>query len=326
MAFQVHQEPLYRRYHAPWNSWAVFYSIVFAFVLIILPLIIAYNSYDFWLKDDYYLEQPEVAYKYLANFQWYGKNSDGSNLVVQYSTNAYINAAYTNSYTQTRVPILRSAEMDDNRDGKTDRLELSVVLPISADESISGFTAAVYVDVKLHERAKLLFDGVGFVNYEGSTSLQKLAIDGDMMLRQTWPLTAYGGYRRLYENDPLYDVDATTPAQEVFMQNVMQRYNARNVSLVYRRNYEYVEQRGSSFGSDSNTAQTYFNTSLIFRIPLQPITYTPPVSAVLKFAWIQYVSFFLIVGFVLFSINSFIYRHQLIPTYETADVMHQKFD
>ncbi|RYH30792.1 hypothetical protein EON65_04170 [archaeon] len=43
--FKVHQEPLYRRYHAPWNSWAVFYSVVFAFVLIILPLIIAYNSY-----------------------------------------------------------------------------------------------------------------------------------------------------------------------------------------------------------------------------------------------------------------------------------------
>ncbi|RYH30785.1 hypothetical protein EON65_04175 [archaeon] len=156
--------------------------------------------------------------------------------MVQYSTNAYINAAYSNAYTQTRVPTLRSAEMDDNRDGKTDRLEVSVLLPITADESISGFTAAVYLDVKLNERAKVLFDGVGFVHYEGSTPLQKLSVDGDMMLRQTWPLKVYGGYRRLYENDALYDVDSTTPAQDVFIQSVMQKYNARN-----GKSYQHVK-------------------------------------------------------------------------------------
>lgn len=42
---QVHQEPLYRRYYAPWCSAASLYTVFFAFVLIILPLIIAYNSY-----------------------------------------------------------------------------------------------------------------------------------------------------------------------------------------------------------------------------------------------------------------------------------------
>lgn len=42
---QVHQEPLYRRYYAPWCSAASLYTVFFSFVLIILPLIIAYNSY-----------------------------------------------------------------------------------------------------------------------------------------------------------------------------------------------------------------------------------------------------------------------------------------
>ncbi|RYH30786.1 hypothetical protein EON65_04180 [archaeon] len=46
-------------------------------------------------------------------------------------------------------------------------------------------------------------------------------------------------------------------------------------------------------------------------LPVFVFSYTPPVSAVLKFAWIQYVSFFMIVAFILFSINSFIYRNQV---------------
>jgi hypothetical protein len=80
--------------------------------------------------------------------------------------------------------------------------------------------------------------------------------------------------------------------------------------MVYRKNYEYVERRMDSTAYSDSTGN-YFNVSLTLRVPLQPIDYTPPVSAVLKHAWIQYVSFFLIVAFLLFSINSFIYRHQV---------------
>lgn len=45
MSFEVHREPLYRRYYAPICSAACAYTILFGFILIILPLIIAYNSY-----------------------------------------------------------------------------------------------------------------------------------------------------------------------------------------------------------------------------------------------------------------------------------------
>ena len=40
--------------------------------------------------------------------------------------------------------------------------------------------------------------------------------------------------------------------------------------------------------------------------------YSPNTSEVLKFAWIQYIAFFAIVAFLLFRINSFIFRHQVI--------------
>jgi hypothetical protein len=42
--------------------------------------------------------------------------------------------------------------------------------------------------------------------------------------------------------------------------------------------------------------------------------YTPPVSAVLKNAWIQYIAFFVVVAFLLFRLNSFVFRHKVRTT------------
>lgn len=40
--------------------------------------------------------------------------------------------------------------------------------------------------------------------------------------------------------------------------------------------------------------------------------YTPPLSAVVKFAWVQYMSFFIVVAFLLYQINSFVFGHKVM--------------
>ena len=64
-----------------------------------------------------------------------------------------------------------------------------------------------------------------------------------------------------------------------------------------------------------------FNATVVMRIPYQDIKYIPSVSEVLKLAWIQYISFFIVVAFVLFRMNSFIFRHQVLlwVPYEICD-------
>jgi hypothetical protein len=39
--------------------------------------------------------------------------------------------------------------------------------------------------------------------------------------------------------------------------------------------------------------------------------YTPAVSEVLKFAWVQYMAFFFVVAFLLFRLNAFIFKHRV---------------
>lgn len=229
LAPQVHREPLYRRYYASPFSGACCYAISFGFILIFLPLIIAYNSSckfyyfvcekvnsfvvifaDFWLKEDIVYEQPQVNYRYQTIVQMHGSRfvfvtlsrfcwsytlqlyliRDGTPLNLFYSTSKQINEL---NGVHLRIPLFQSAELDDNRDGKTDRIEIAMQMPLAPTETVHGFTALVYCNSRLESKAKYIFDAVSYVNYESMSAMTQLNVDGDLVLRQTWPLTAKGG-------------------------------------------------------------------------------------------------------------------------------------
>ncbi len=92
-----------------------------------------------------------------------------------------------------RTPVLQSAEFDDNRDGLTDRMELSVQMPLGGDEVVTGMTAMLMQRVSFSAKARYVFDAAAYINYESATPISQLTVDGDLVLRQTWPLTAKGG-------------------------------------------------------------------------------------------------------------------------------------
>ena len=50
--------------------------------------------------------------------------------------------------------------------------------------------------------------------------------------------------------------------------------------------------------------------------------YTPPVSTVLKNAWIQYIAFFAVVSFLLFRLNSFVFRHKVSKLYIVCSTLN----
>ncbi len=60
------------------------------------------------------------------------------------------------------------------------------------------------------------------------------------------------------------------------------------------------------------------------------IRYTPSVSEVIKYAWIQYIAMFAVVSFLLFRLNSFVFRHK-VSNFEkycfhfSSNVLHCRF-
>ena len=91
------------------------------------------------------------------------------------------------------MPILQSAELDDNKDGVMDRLEIGIKMPVGVNETITRMDALLYHTATLSGRVKYVFDGVTFVTYESMIPIGNLHIDGDILFRQTATLNAKGG-------------------------------------------------------------------------------------------------------------------------------------
>lgn len=96
------------------------------------------------------------------------------------------------------------------------------------------------------------------------------------------------------------------------------------MSATFQPTYVLADRRPLGPALDSQLKQ--FNATMTLRFPYQTVSYTPSVSEVLKFSWMQYISFFAVVSFVLFRLSSFVFRHQLLYTYSTADIVTEKMD
>lgn len=116
--------------------------------------------------------------------------SEGSLLSLFYSTSPAINQINSD---YLRIPVFQSSELDDNRDGITDRIEINLQMPLSPFENIYGFSALIYCNTKLQSKVKYIFDAVSYATFESMSPISKVTIDGDLLFRQTWPLSAKGG-------------------------------------------------------------------------------------------------------------------------------------
>ena len=264
-------------------------------------------------------EQPHVLYRYLALFQLHGSTATGDSVSLFYSTSPTVNDLFSE---HVRMAVVKSAELDDNADGLVDRIEIGLTMPLSNTERITGFTSVVYHDVELKDKARYKFDAVSYVSTNNPIPMGSFYADGDITVKQTWPLDYKGGYHIPYERDQLISVDKSTSASDLSFVNILGASASRNLSTIFSPTYEYSLPRAGDTGIDVAT----FNSTLVLRIPKQAIRYTPGASEVLKFAWVQYISFFIVVAFVLFRLNAFIFRHQLIYAYGVSDLVVEKMD
>ena len=49
-----------------------------------------------------------------------------------------------------RIPVIKSREEDNNRDGVLDGLTISMQMPVRPEEEVVGVTAILLFDIKLH--------------------------------------------------------------------------------------------------------------------------------------------------------------------------------
>jgi len=118
------------------------------------------------------------------------------------------------------VPLIESREVDENRDGVVDRVEITVQMPIQDDETIYSASFVAFFDYRvrrwnhksvmmlvmmmvhlndvyypghvviswqLRSRANIRMESVAYVSQSSGVAGSSLLVDGDLVLRQAWP-------------------------------------------------------------------------------------------------------------------------------------------
>ena len=305
----VYSEPLYRRYYASRFSLAYVGFAVIALIAIILPFFLAYsNTPNFWLKTSTYREQPSVLYNHKTVVLLHGRRDDGSLFKLFFSTMSALNALYS---ADLRLPVLRATPLDTNRDGRVDRFVAEVAMPLLPSEHIYSAQVANLFTVRLKDRARLEFEALAFAEKEAGLPGAGLYVDGDFVLKQTWPLKPIGGYWTPYSDEPLIDPESPT---------FLEGHIPRLLAAVAARNYtcDLVKRHESwapSAGPPANSPDSYvFNVTMDMRVPIADVLYTPTATEVLKAAWIRYLSLAVLVYYLLDKLLSFVFYYQLLDT------------
>lgn len=181
---------------------------------------------------------------------------------------------------------------------------------------------------------------LAYVHYASGLPGRALDFDGELTLRQTWPLTVrgwrdrawppvrpvglmwwcvimhgstwqvVGGYKSLYSDEPLLDAESSTlAARDLVPSTILRRYRSRNVTTHVQG--EYVWSRQAAQAYDASASRPVFNLTASLRYPVTRVSYTPEVAEVLKSAWMQYLAMLVVVAFLLDRLCSFVCYHQV---------------
>ncbi|OMJ81569.1 hypothetical protein SteCoe_4000 [Stentor coeruleus] len=303
-------EPLLKVYRASAFSCSFIFCWFLFMVAIILPFFLAFSTYDFWKKQETYLEQPKVLYRKEILVMIYTEEEVASNgaIIKSPSTLIFSSMGGVNEmfFSDLSPMLIKSSLLDFNFDNYPDMYEFNITAytdPIY----VKSVKVLTFYDYKIRDRVKLDMVGMAFAEVQTPVGASTVFIDGNLEFRQSQPLKATTIVRNEYDTSVL----SQTSSNQNYLPSLFLRYNDRNCTTYY--NYQsLVMPKG-----DDETC----TISMKVRIPAhQKFEYTPGFLETMKFAWVQYLCLLIPVGYMIYSFASFVFDNQVLEshvTYET---------
>jgi len=304
----VHTEYHKTKYTAPRCSWAYLAWLTCWLASIVAPYIFAYHMNNLWLKEAVSVQQPRARFKHMAVMSLQS-NSIGGDL--HWCTESSINALYRES--TLRMGEVSSVEIDDDRDGKPDTLEVTLAMPVLSGEAIYHASAALFFNYTLDQAVDMTMEGVAYVEGGGSVSGSQLWVAGDLRLRQLQPIYYKSAHTRYTESVLKTTRGATgigPQLSDVQFSTILGSYNQRNLTT-YIGNKQQVWSPGDHGSPDGSSR---FEIVVQLRIPEEQVRYTPGFWETMKMAWVQYLAIFLLIRFFVGYIEVFLYEFRLLDT------------
>ncbi|KFW66728.1 Transmembrane protein 231, partial [Pygoscelis adeliae] len=299
---------LHTRYRAGLCSAAALVLLLITVLTYVPPLLVAYRSHGFWLKQSAYLEQPTVRFRYEVLFV--ATIGPGPGSFLAWSTFPAFNRLQED---RLRVPLVSTREEDKNQDGKMDQLHFKLELPLQPTEHVVGVQLILLFSYQLYRMSTLVMQSMAFLQFFSPVPGSQLYMNGDLKLNQRQLLNHCG-------LDTRYNVsvvNGTSPfASDYDLTNIIAAYWDRNVTTVFSDpNPVWMTGRATDTPFIINATVQASSFSLTF------FKYQPGFWEMIKFAWIQYVSILLIFLWVFGRIKMFVFQNQVLTTTPISPVL-----
>ncbi|KAJ1524304.1 hypothetical protein ONE63_010815 [Megalurothrips usitatus] len=290
--YEVYSQQVSYKYKTTLCSKATVVFVVSSIFATILPLIITYRSNGFWLKSDHYQEQPDVKFThdYLLLLQTNFPHSP-----------IQCRAQYSLTDDFQRHCVFKSYEEDVNHDGKVDSISVNVKVPLLHNESVYSVALVLTLDFHISSVCRLHMLSLAPIHYNAGLPGARLDVVADLRFAQKKPVDF-----RIAES--LFS--STNLIQEVSLRDLLFSYSQHNYSTSLVNQYHVW-----ATGRD---VEDPFAISVRINIPESSIVYRPGFWQVMKWAWMQYLSIFVIFFHVFHIFQEYIFSNQLVPTYRIS--------
>ncbi|KNE62732.1 hypothetical protein AMAG_07918 [Allomyces macrogynus ATCC 38327] len=198
--------PLGVRYQAPLCSLATFLAVFATAIAAIVPFLLAYYADGFWISHTSILEQPDVRVdlgrihvelqgSYLAGSPLAlarGAASSDAAWQALATTNTSLMmrelAAAGSSAVDLRFPTVESIPFDHDRNGRMDRWDARISVPVADDETISAVTLSLALNVTWSKLSLSLVTPLTLVATSPPPLASDLTWDGDLVFTFAAPV------------------------------------------------------------------------------------------------------------------------------------------
>ena len=274
---RVYTEYYSRKYYAPCLSFGSFCCVLSFIILIVLPFLLSFATNKFWTKTNFYHEQPLVK--------------PNGNVFMQVSTTAgnkyfsSIKAVQSQYQGYLLAPVIEVIADDHDGDGINDLITFRAKVPITTS-TVRQVGVAFGVSYEFVDIAKTWFNASIFISASSAQGISAVSSTGTLALHQREPMKSGNERKELYYDENLFTLFEGRSFAEVLEMNML-----RNQSVVLESNPIIMP-----YGEDST-----LSVECIMSIPRQKVLYTPSMLEVLKFAWMQYLSFLLPIYAIMYS-------------------------
>ncbi|KAK9887418.1 hypothetical protein WA026_022354 [Henosepilachna vigintioctopunctata] len=250
------------------------------------------------MRDVFY-ETPDVRFK--GKYLFIAPTDNTTHPIACSSYPIYMK--YMKSYLGCSYMKIR--ETDKNNDNKIDEISLELKVNLPKSSKMHSFTLIIPVELKLHSPQCPLEMQTGIIlQKEIHKKSSSLLVVANMDVKQNSPL--YCSHKRINTDFNHSLITDEGDLKQFKLNNILEQHYEKNLTTTISNIYTIGEEKNKDI----------FLLKIKIRYTEQKFIYKSRFTQIIKWAWIQYYSIYIVIYYVTNHIKNYIFDNRLVLYYE----------